>query len=495
MKFTPHKRLFIALATALVLGSLSACDGETTVADGGIRGTGSSVGPVSGFGSVFVNGVEFFTDSILNRKVISNDGLDNEDDLQKGMILRIEGKWEKNGTGKAKSMEYDDSLRGKVSDLSVNAVGKQLEFKIHNQLVFADLQTVLKGKSFAEFANGDFVRVSAWRQADDRYRASYIGVDPKSYGDDSVEVEGPVDSGSLTGTQFRMNGLTIDFSNADFSDGLAAENLSEQSAYFEVEGNLEGGVLAASRIQRDDFRRYQRRGEDMELAGPVSSDYVSRTQSFGLNGLTIKITDDTDLDDITIADLKAGVLVQVEGKFVSPTDILASEIEAREGDVEVEGNIDGLCNSEANCFTTGGIRIHVTPRTIITDDESDERLTIDDLRPELVSPKFVSVEVSGLEKKDQFNGVYVEALQIERELSDEKDGEYEVEGKLNGVTDPDINVLDVWIRTTPDVFEDASLYELQVRHNAGEKIVLEVVYEEVLSGTTRYKATSIEEDD
>ena len=69
-------------------------------------------GPFRGLVVKFVNGVEFFTDKILNRKVTSNDGLDNEGDLQKGMILRIEGKWQKNGTGQAKSMEYDDSLRG-----------------------------------------------------------------------------------------------------------------------------------------------------------------------------------------------------------------------------------------------------------------------------------------------------------------------------------------------------------------------------------------------
>ena len=326
MKFTSRKRLLTTLAAALTFSLLSACGGETTVADGGIRGTGSSVGPVSGFGSVFVNGVEFFTDKILNRKVTSNDGLDNEGDLQKGMILRIEGKWQKNGTGQAKSMEYDDSLRGIVSGLTTDSAEKRLEFKIHNQPVFADAQTVLKGKQFASFSDGDFVRVSAWRQANGKYRASYIGVDPKNYGGDPVEVEGPVDSGSLTGTQFRMNGLTIDFSSAEFSSGLSAENLNEQSAYFEVEGKLVGGVLFASRIQRDDFRRYQRRGEDMELAGPVSSDFNKRTQSFGLNDLTITVTGDTDRDDITIADLKAGMLVQVEGKFVSPTEILASSL-------------------------------------------------------------------------------------------------------------------------------------------------------------------------
>ncbi|MGO1462496.1 MAG: DUF5666 domain-containing protein [Marinobacter sp.] len=496
MERTSCKHSLVVLATALAFSLLSACGGETTVADGGIRGTGSSVGPVSGFGSVFVNGVEFFTDSILNRKVKSNDGLENESDLQKGMILRIEGEWEKSGTGQAKSMEYDDSLRGTVSGLTANIAERRLEFEIHNQKVFADAQTVLKGKQFADFKTGDFVRISAWRQADDRYRASYIEFNPQSYGDDPVEIEGRVDNRSLTSTRFSMNGLLVDYSNAEFGDGLSADNLSEQGAYFEVEGKLQGDTLLASRVQRDDFRRYQRRGEDMELAGPVSSDFKERTKSFGLNGLTIKVTDETDLDDLTSADLKAGVLVQVEGKFVSPTELLASEIEAREGDAEVEGTIDGVCIRMSNCFTVGGVRVQVvTSRTIITDDESDERLTIDDLKPELVSPKFISVEVSGLQRKDKFNEVYVEALRVERELSDERDSEYEVEGYLNDVKQNDIKVLGDWIRTTPDVFEGDSLYQLDVRRKKGEKIVLEVEYEKVPSGNVDYRATSIKEDD
>lgn len=501
MRLTSRKRLFAAVATLLTAGLLSACNGETRVADGGIRGTGSSVGPVSGFGSVFVNGVKFDTDGIPFRKVISNDGLDDEDDLQKGMILRVEGKWQKDGTGQAESMEYDDSLRGTVSGLTVNVVEKRLEFSIHNQPVFADAQTVLKGKQFADFAEGDFVRVSAWRQADGRYRASYIGFNPQSYGGDRVEVEGAVVRGTLTDSHFRMKELHIDFSRATFSDGLSANNLNEQGAYFEVEGKMDAGVLKASRIQRDDFRRYQKRGEDMELAGPVSSDYDEHTQSFELNGLTIKVADEKVLDDITTADLKAGVLVQVEGKFISPTEILASDIEAREGDVEVEGNIDGLCNGDRNCFTTGGVQIYVTSRTIIADDEdleSEEPLTIDDLYFPTYppNPKFVSVEVSGLEKRDQFGQAYVEALKIERELSDTENDEYEVEGKLEAINGDDIKILGVWIGTTPDVFEEgATVATLNSKLLAGKKVILEVEYEKISSDTPPYKANSVEEDD
>src|SRR5690554_3125170 len=93
----PSHNLLKFIAIPLALGILSACGGggggSIGIADGGIRGTGSSVGPVSGFGSVFVNGVKFETDGIVNGEVQGNDGIFCEQNctqpLEKGMILRV----------------------------------------------------------------------------------------------------------------------------------------------------------------------------------------------------------------------------------------------------------------------------------------------------------------------------------------------------------------------------------------------------------------------
>jgi hypothetical protein len=497
------KRLFGPLAKlaacALILGFFAGCDaGGTSVADGGIRGTGSSVGPVSGFGSVFVNGVEFFTHRIPGRKVESNDGISSEDDLHEGMILRIEGNWRKSGTGEAESMEYDDTLRGTVSGLQVIQAGKRLEFTIHHQPVIADVQTVFNGKSFTALADGDFVRVSAWRQADGLYRASYIGVNPAQYGDDPIEVEGPAEGIDRGQNRFIMNELIIKYADHVFTGGVTEDTLTP-GTYYEVEGTLVDGVLQATHIQPDDFRRYQKTGKDIELAGPLSSDYqgADGNGTFELNGLTIRITkDETELDGLSVDGLKTGLLVQVEGQFVSPTDIHATEIELREGDVEVEGMVDAdTFGIRSDGFTVGGVEIRTTAKTMITGD--DEKLRIDDLKPAInaTPPRYVLVEISGLEKKDEFNKTYVEALTIERDVSDEAEDEYEVEGRLEGINGSDIQLLGVQIRTTEGAFKSPlSLNDLKNRP-ANEEVVLEVTYGRMLSGTTPYTAISIEEDD
>ena len=78
----------------LAIGTLAACGGGADsgsgigVADGGIRGTGSSVGPVSGFGSVFVNGVRFDT-SDLNGQVQGDDGITTEGTMGKIILMHL----------------------------------------------------------------------------------------------------------------------------------------------------------------------------------------------------------------------------------------------------------------------------------------------------------------------------------------------------------------------------------------------------------------------
>lgn len=495
MKPTSRKRLLISLSALLTLGLFSACGSEFKVADGGIRGTGSSVGPVSGFGSVFVNGIEFFTDSILNEKVESNDGIETEDDLNEGMILRIEGQWRLDGTGAADSMEYDDTLRGDVSNLMPGAMGESITFEIYGQKVFADRQTVFKGKSLATLANGQFVRVSAWRQSSGVYRASYIGFNPLSYGEDRIELEGPVEAGPIDADRFIMNGVEIKFDDGSFVEGLSAEDL-KPGTYFEVEGykELVGGAIVATRIQLDDFRRYRPVGEDVEIAGPVSSDYNKTENTFGLNGLTIEVTSSTELDDLTLEELKAGLLVQVEGEFVSGDLIRATEIEARDGDAEITGGIDTV-ELSTNSLTIGGIRVVITSRTIITDDDAEDTeapLKITDLVP---GDQGVYVEVTGLQKEGRNGSVYLEATQIERESSGEA-GEYEIKGTLirEDLAPTMIKILGLTIATSDAVFDSDDRAELDALFEDGKQVVLEVEYRRKTGTVDQYEALSVELD-
>lgn len=434
----------------LALSALSACGGAGGgggIADGGIRGTGSSVGPVSGFGSVFVNGVQFDTSS-LGGDVESDDGITCEkadqcnpaESLQKGMILRVDGEWQDDGQGRADSLEYDDTFRGKVENAtppgSTNGRGS---FVILGQTINFDRQTVFKLGAGVEIVNGQFVRVSAWRTSSGEYRASFVGLVDAGTNND-IEFEGDIEAGSVSNSdsqkQFTINGVIVTFSEPVTFEGITEDELATTTQPIEVEGALNEvtGEVAAREIGLSDNRRYRSDSdEDIEFTGPINGPVTGR--SFEINGLTVEVNDETVFEGLSETELAEGLLIQVEGEFLSDgITVLAEEIQLREEDSRVEATIDAnSINPNAMTLSVGGVLVKVTPATVITEDDDDGTLDFGDLVFDM------EIEVSGIERtNDSDEFLFLEALKIEREEGEEdgadengEGSEFELEGRLD----------------------------------------------------------------
>lgn len=500
----------------LALGTLSACGGGGGVgggiADGGIRGTGSSVGPVSGFGSVFVNGVEFDTSS-LGGNVVSDDGIDCEradqcnNPLQKGMILRVDGEWKNDGQGSADKLEYDDTFRGHVESVTppspTDGTGS---FTILGQTINFDRQTVFKLGAGAEVVTaGQFVRVSGWRAANGEYRASFVGLVDETANTPKLEFEGEVGAGGVTNhgglKSFTIGDVTVEFDDDNtVFEGVTEEELGQAGTLIEVEGDLvSADKFFAVEIAPSDNRRYRRDSdEDIEFTGPISSQVTGRR--FTINGLTVEVNDETEFEGLSELDLKQGLLVQVEGEFLSDGDtVLAEEIELREANSKVEGTVDpGSIDPDAMTLSVGGVLVKVAAATVITEDDDDGSLAFGDLTSGM------EIEVSGIERKnDSDEFVFLEALKIEREEREEDDhdgGEmqpkFEMEGRLES-SDPSssektIKVLGVTLivdanSSFGDDADDIKFDQLQ----AGD--FLEVEY--ILLSDGRYFAEEVEREE
>ncbi|PXX93787.1 hypothetical protein DIT71_03035 [Marinobacter vulgaris] len=495
--------------SALALGILTACgggggSGDLDVAEGGIRGTGSSVGPVSGFGSVVVNGVRFNTEN-LNGGVQSDDGISMESELDEGMILRVNGEWQDDGQGTANLVEYDDTLRGVIETITPDAsgAGEFIRLVVLGQTVVVNKQTVVSGTTYtdllAQKGTGLSIRVSGWRQEDGSFRASYVGVIPATGSD--VELEGAIEEDSVQQGSFIIGGIevTYDANNVEFGEGLGVSDLVP-GRFFEVEGSYTGDTLQAREIERDDFRRYGRNAaEDIELTSTIQESFRSsgsgaQTGTFLISDLTVQVTGDTELDGgLTVSDLQQGILVEVEGEFAADGTVVAEEIELREADAEVEGNITSSVDRSARTFEVGGVRVKATPLTIITGDD-DARIDFEDL--------FWGdeVEVAGIEREDGRGDIFLEALKIERE-EPEGDGlgEFELEGKLRGIDDQSITVLGVRMAADANAFadNDRSKVESLVNPLTGAFPIIEVEYRSTNVGVYRYRAEEVEleEDD
>lgn len=101
---------------------LSGCGGGAIdLVEGGVDGSGSglSIGSISKFGSIFVNGVEYDTDAA---NVMINDQISRLDQLQLGMYVDVQGAQNlANQQGTADSVEYRDLLRGRIQRMDLDA--------------------------------------------------------------------------------------------------------------------------------------------------------------------------------------------------------------------------------------------------------------------------------------------------------------------------------------------------------------------------------------
>ncbi|WP_273207756.1 DUF5666 domain-containing protein [Marinobacter subterrani] len=505
MKRQLRNRVLALAAGSVAFGIISACGGAggggLGVADGGIRGTGSSVGPVSGFGSVFVNGVEFFTSDIPNRAVESDDGIRTESDLSEGMIVRVEGEWREDGTGTAEALRYDDTLRGPIDQVAPDpsGAGEFVTVTVMGQEVLVDRQTVVEGTTFASLLGGasltGHVRVSAWRQAGGSYRAGYIATITPDLSD--VELEGSVTEFKADLDQFTIGTITVtyDEDNVVFGPGLTEADLRSAKA-LEVEGSLSGSVLTATSIDRDDARRFAREeSDDIEFTATIDSPYAAlgsdeRPGEFTMGGVTVRVTSATELDDgLVLSDLGTeDLLVQVEGRFLSDTLVEAEEISLREANAKVKGAI-GAIDSATGPFEVGGVRVKMTPLTILEQDDDSAQASV-----ALVSG--TQVEVEGVEKSDA-SGVYIEALKVEvdnEEDDDLADNEFELEGRLQSITEFPGSILVLGVQMSDrgadyDGEDDNTAREAIVSaFDASETVILEVEY----SNTAGFTAIEVE---
>ena len=194
-----------AITVALLSGGLAACGGSSdTAANGSI----TTVGTVTGFGSVYVNGVKYETDSSSYR--VDDDDAFDDSALAIGMKVKVKGTVNADGvTGTATSIEYDDDLEGPVAALNEDVALGTKTFEVFGIPVKAtDGETIFDdGMTYADLVDGKIVEVSGYYDGA-QLVATYI--EPQDDLDDEFEVKGTV-SGLVAGDTFDLTayGTTI----------------------------------------------------------------------------------------------------------------------------------------------------------------------------------------------------------------------------------------------------------------------------------------------
>lgn len=483
----PLNRVLL-LAGALLLASCGG-GGIGLVGDGGIRGTGSSVGPVSGYGSVVVNGVRFNTDdaSITINGVAGQ----NDRDLALGMLVQVDGEWQPDGEGVADLLVYDDTLRGPVTAVIQpwDPLTRTGRIRVMGLEVLLDAQTRTDFDALADIGAGDFVRISGWLRDDGVYRASFAGNLNATGNLSDVEVEGVIGNLQAGLAQFSIGNLRVKYTGADFV-GVNESQLAGESRVLDIEGayleDSVGPYIQATNIRPALLSQLADDDRDLQLAGVATRSFTGtgRVGSFELNGFLVETRADTEFDDLVPADIRPGLLLQVEGRLESGV-IFADEVELREADAEVQGVPESSSFNEVQgTFAVGGVTVRVGPFTRIELDDDGRELTADDL---FGSTRYHnrSFEVEGIERLRE--GV-LDALYIE--VDDASDSGFELQGRVSEVA-PDggfITVLGVTLEVdgNTELEGAATLSDLENQR-------VEVEY--YLAAPGRYIAEEIERED
>jgi hypothetical protein len=354
----------LVVASSLLLSSCGG--GSGTVAEGGIGGSGISMGRVAQVGSVYVNGIQYNTDNA--QFVIDGNRSSTLNDIGVGMVVRVTGSRDTaNATGVAESVVYDSLLLGPVdaifdSKSHIGVMGQAVH--INPDTVFEDstssttltletlpLDSLVEVSGFPDTLTGEILATRVvLKTSVSRYKVSGVAGD----------------TDPLNTSQFNIGGLTIDTSASPPTAGtyVAVESslppdTSTTPPLFTAEsvttiGNSEGTIAAD--------------GQQVDLEGVITGGLDSN-DLFVVNGQIVDASL-TPLAGETLL-LAAGRIVEIDG-VMNGAILLAENIAVEASNSEREELSalleNGAVNIAASTVTIMGKTIHITNSTIFEND-------------------------------------------------------------------------------------------------------------------------------
>ncbi len=474
-----------ALAATLPLSTfLIACGGGTstttsTGVPGTIKSTAISSGTITGFGSVYVNGVKFDT----NSSSFDIEGIEgSQDDLAIGMVVKVNGTINPDGvTGTATRIIFDDDLQGPVTNYVINQNGQTASFTVLGTNVEIDSKTTHfdddNGSiSLNSIRNGDIVELSGFFDANGTLIASRI--EGKNGTDSNIEVKGNITNLVVATSNFTINGIQIDASGARFED---LPNGLREGAYVEVKGSYDGTRIIAIEVESEEYEYDD--NDEFEVEGFITN--YNGNSSFIVNGITVDISKNPRMEPRNLQ-LANNLQIEVEGRLVNGV-LIASELKMRGGEIEVSAPITSvdIANNRFEVEPVNGQRIVILTGTgtqFENDLSNSYSVRISDLR----IGQFVEVE--GYQNSD--GSITAHEVEITRPE------EVEVQGVIESFQANTITILGInfelasFTRFDSDGSSIRSIDALRSRVNSGERILVEV---ELINNTNTISKIEIED--
>lgn len=376
--------LALAAATLLI-----ACGGGGDVAGVGTGGTGSfSVGTVTGFGSVFVNGTRYEDNGA---RLVDDDGtvkvLGTDDNpLKVGMVVEVTGSVDDSGTVRsATQIAYGAEIKGPVT--SVDAVAGT--FNVFGITVRTTTTTVYDNfGGVATLATGNVVEVHGQPDTDGRIVATYIEREATSVAafvadDGEYRLRGTVAGliGSSPAYTFTVRGLAIRTGAATEFDGTPADGVSVSvrlNPTLQGDGRYLVERLKVRTASYDDSLS----AAEGEVEGYVSG-FAGAASAFQVAGYPVRLAAGAAYEDGVATDLKDGIRVEAKGSIDNGV-LVVTKLEFKSRDDDDDGDDDDVsggsqefefkgtaacvsCGATTGVFTVKGVTVNYGATTEFRD--------------------------------------------------------------------------------------------------------------------------------
>ena len=431
------RKLQAAGIAGLVLGLVVACGGGGGATLAGIDRLGVATGTITGFGSVFVNGVEYSTTGGTTFDIDDN-ALASQAELQVGQQVTVQWSSSDDGvTRRALQVIYDDSVEGPITAGSIDPVTQS--FVVLGQTIVVDADTSFAAPliDLDSLADGNAVKVSGLLSNPAGgvvVRATRI--ERKTPGG-QIEIRGTVSN--RTGNTFVINGQVVLTTGAiiDTPSGVVSNGDVVEAKGTVVNG---AGQLVAMRVELEDGEeRIGADGDEAEVEGYVT--LFTSPSSFSVSGVPVQSS-----VAATGGTVALGAKVRVKGEFNAAGAIVASEVQVRSGaggspvDTRILALVDSVTVGTGQLVLLGVI-IQTDANTRFEDQSNNDvrSFSLADLQAGS-NPDFV--EVRGIAQGN--NTILATLLQRQEP---ESQGQGELRGSLGTRNDPDFTILGVVVET------------------------------------------------
>lgn len=418
MRINSNFRVTCLLAVGLACGSCGSGGSSGPEQGDIIDRSGVTVGAISGFGSVILNGIRFDT---TNADILVDDAPGLESDLTVGQIVTVRGTVD-GGSGVAASISTDPVVRGMVSSIDSvdgNLVVLQTVVNLTSSTIFGEN---IGSEKLGSLNLGDLVEVYGYRDSATEIFATFI----ERSTDSELELSGTISNLDANNSRFSIGTQVVDYAAASIV-GAVGQALANGDQV-EVEGaDLDSsGRLIANRVELELGQSFsgEDAGTEVELEGLITR-FASSTD-FDLGAVAITTDANTEFSGGDADDLAANLLVEVEGRINSNGAVLADEIEFKpDANLRIEAPVDSVVGSTVTLL---GFEFVVTSTTQFLDNSAAMQRTFS--IADLMVNDFVAVSAVGPVNQSRLNV-------LERRDSG---GSSTIEGQVTSFNQPDLVV-------------------------------------------------------